>query len=83
MGFQQVVKKSEEAGARMTLYRFHVQDPIFFKSDLRVTMQALGWCSEASYLPLQDDISSVVYWYHTEPHALFPVLPDCNARAII
>lgn len=83
MGFQQVVKKSEEAGARMTLYRFHVQDPVFFKTNLRVTMQALGWRSEGRYLPLQDDISSVVYWYQTEPHAPFPTLPDRNGREII
>jgi hypothetical protein len=83
MGFQQVVKKSGEVGARMTLYRFHVQDPVFFKTDLRVTMQAIGWRSEQRYLPLQDDISSVVYWYQTEPHAPFPELPDRNAREII
>ena len=83
MGFQQVVKKSGEVGARMTLYRFHLHDPVFFKSDLRVTMQALGWRSEGRYLPLQDDISSVVYWYQAEPHAPFPTLPDRNAREII
>jgi len=83
MGFQQVVKRSGEVGARMTLYRFHVQDPVFFKSDLRVTMQAIGWRSESRYLPLQDDISSVVYWYQTEPHAKFPELPDRNTREII
>ena len=83
MGFQQVVKKSGEVGARMTLYRFHLQDPVFFNSDLRVTMQAIGWRSEGRYLPLQDDISSVVYWYQAEPHASFPTLPDHNAREII
>lgn len=83
MGFQQVVKQSGEAGARMTLYRFHLQDPVFFTTRLRVTMQALGWRSEGRYLPLQDDISSVVYWYQSEPHAPFPGLPDRNAREII
>ena len=83
MGFQQVVKRSEEPGARMTLYRFHVQDPVFFKTRLRITMQALGWRSEGRYLPLQDDIAAVVYWYQAEPHAPFPALPDRNAREII
>jgi hypothetical protein len=76
-------KKSGEVGARMALYRFHVQDPVFFQSDLRVTMQAIGWRSEGRYLPLQDDISSVVYWYQAEPHASFPELPDRDAREII
>ncbi|RKX44707.1 MAG: hypothetical protein DRP64_06000 [Verrucomicrobia bacterium] len=35
------------------------------------------------FLPLQDDISSVTYWYQTLPHAPFPPLPDRNAREII
>ncbi len=83
LGFRQVLKKSEEVGARMTLYRFHVQDPVFFGKDLKVTMQALGWRSEGRFLPLQDDISSVTYWYQTLPHAPFPSLPDRNAREII
>jgi hypothetical protein len=67
----------------MTLYRFHVQDPVFFKRDLKVTMQAIGWRSEGRYLPMQDDISSVVYWYQTLPHAGFPQLPARNLREII
>lgn len=45
------------------MYRFHITDPVYFKKDLRVTIQALGWRSDARYLPLQDDISSVAYWY--------------------
>jgi len=32
-------------------------DPIRFKRDLRVTIQALGWRSGGRYLPLQDDIA--------------------------
>ncbi len=83
LGFRQAIKKSGEVGARMTLYRFHVQDPIFFSTDLKVTMQALGWRSEGRYLPLQDDISSVAYWYQTLPHAPLPILPDRNEREIV
>ncbi len=45
------------------MYRFHIVDPIYFKNNLKVTVQALGWRSEGRYLPLQDDISSVAYWY--------------------
>ena len=34
-------------------------------TNLRVTIQALGWRGDGSgrYLPLRDDISSVAYWY--------------------
>jgi len=35
LGFLEVDKKSGEVGARMTLYRFHVHDPVFFKEDLK------------------------------------------------
>ncbi len=72
-----------EPGNRHGLYRFHIQDPIRFQSDLRVTMQAIGWRSEGRYLPLQDDISSVAYWYQTEPHTPFPKLGDRDELEII
>ena len=64
------------ANQRFGLYRFHVMDPIRFEKDLKVTMQALGWRSGGRYLPLQDDIASVAYWYQAEPHAKFPKLPE-------
>lgn len=83
LGFRQVRKKSGDVGARMTMYRFHVQDPIFFKKNLRVTMQALGWRSESRFLPLQDDISSVAYWYQSLPHVTLPSLQDRNTREIV
>jgi len=72
---------------RFGMYRWHVMDPIRFEDDLRVTIQALGWRSamegKRRYLPLQDDISSVAYWYQTEPHAVFPQLPDRDYLEVI
>jgi hypothetical protein len=68
---------------RFGMYRWHIMDPIRFEQDLRVTIQALGWRSEGRYLPLQDDIASVAYWYQAEPHAPFPALPDRDALEII
>ena len=70
-------------GNRHGLYRFHVMDPVRFKTDLRVTMQALSWRGEGRYLPLQDDISSVAYWYQAEPHAAFPTLPERDGLEVI
>src|ERR1051325_6858448 len=61
---------------RFGLYRWHIVDPVRFESDLRVTIQALGWKSGGRYLPLHDDIASVAYWYQIEPHAPFPKLPN-------
>jgi len=77
-GMPQVIRPDglNDSQQRFGLYRWHIMDPVRFDSDLKVTMQALGWRSGGRYLPLQDDISSVAYWYQTEPHAAFPKLPD-------
>jgi len=64
------------AQTRFSMYRWHITDPVRFDQDLKVTIQALGWRSGGRYLPLQDDISSVAFWYQTEPHQPFPTLPD-------
>jgi hypothetical protein len=68
---------------RFGLYRWHLTDPIRFRTGLRVTMQALGWRSGGRYLQLQDDVATVAYWYQTLPLAPFPPLPDRDAREII
>jgi hypothetical protein len=68
---------------RFSLYRWHIADPIRFESDLKVTIQALGWRSGGRYLPLQDDIASVAYWYQTLPAAPFFPLPDADGLEII
>ena len=60
---------------RFGLYRWHIADPIRFEKNLKVTLQALGWRAGGRYLPLQDDIASVVFWYQTGAHGAFPKLP--------
>ena len=67
---------------RFGMYRWHITDPIRFQKELRVTMQALGWREHGRYLPLQDDIASVAYWYQELPHASFPQLPDKDALEV-
>jgi hypothetical protein len=76
-GLVQVLKPDGlyQSQQRFGLYRWHIPDPIRFESDLRVTIQALGWRDGGQYLPLSDDISSVAFWYQTEPHATFPKFP--------
>ena len=69
-------------GQRFGLYRWHIADPVRFEKDLKVAIQALGWQSGGRYLPLEDDIASVAYWYQAEPHVKFPTLPDAAGLAI-
>ena len=65
------------------MYRWHVQDPIYFNENLRITIQALGWRSERRYLPLQDDISSVAYWYSDTLDDIYPPFPSQNDLEIV
>lgn len=72
-----------QSQTRFNLYRWHIIDPVRFESDLKVTIQALGWRDGGRYLPLQDDIASVAYWYQMLPTSPFPKLPDRDRLEII
>jgi hypothetical protein len=87
-GLPQVLRPdgTYQSQTRFGMYRWHIVDPVRFEADLRVTIQALGWRTEKSnrrYLPLQDDIASVAYWYQSLPTAPFPSLPDADYLEII
>ena len=79
LGYPLYRKEPGEA-PRHGLYRWHVLDPIRFKRDLRVTIQALGWWPNRKFEPLTDDIASIGYWYQKEPHAMFPEFPPVHER---
>jgi len=78
LGLPQIIKPDGlyQSQQRFGLYRWHIPDPIRFKKDLRVIIQALGWENRAweeerRYLPLQDDIATTVFWYQADPHVPF------------
>ena len=88
-GLPQIVRPEDSGNPiRFSLYRWHIPDPIRFKSDLKVTIQMLGWTSSdyskpRKYDPLHEHVSSVAFWYQTEPHQPFPPLPpdaELNVR---
>jgi len=56
LGLNQVLRPDGlyQSQQRFGLYHWHIMDPIRFQSDLRVTIQALGWRADRRYLPLQD-----------------------------
>jgi hypothetical protein len=53
----------------VSLYRFHVEDPVVFERSIRVTIEH-GHANRRS-----DDWSSVAYWYQAEPHVPFDLAP--------
>lgn len=68
---------------RFGMYRWHIVDPVRFETHLKVTIQALGWREGGRYLPLQDDIASVAYWYQTLPTVPFAPLPGKDDLEVI
>lgn len=52
-------------------------------TNLKVTVQDLGWRSEGRYLPRRDDFMTVAYWYQTLPTAPFPGLPSERELEIV
>jgi hypothetical protein len=62
------------AGARWSVYRFHLDSPIPFTQSIRVTIEH-GHANHRS-----DNYFSVAYWYQAEPHAPFPPLPPVDTR---
>ena len=88
-GLPQVIRPDGlyKANTRFGMYRWHIMDPIRFKKDLKVTIQALGWKmaleGKGRYLPMKDDIASTVFWYQMEPHAAYPTLPSFDELEVI
>jgi hypothetical protein len=80
-GLAQVIKGDGHYNVtqRFGLYRWHITDPVRFENGLKVTIQDLGWHNDGRYLPLQDGIATVAYWYQEEPHTPFPPLPSKDA----
>ena len=58
----------------VTVYRFHIEDPIVFKKQIRVTIEH-GHANRRG-----DDLSSVAFWYQAEPHLVFPPLLPIEQR---
>ena len=71
------------ANLRFSMYRWHIQDPIYFKKNIKVTCQALGWRKGWRFNQLQDDIASVSFWYQKTPAVKFPELPSDEELEII
>ncbi len=51
---------------RITVYRYHIADPVIFHESIRVSIEH-GHANNRA-----DDYSSVAYWYQTLPHKRFP-----------
>ena len=68
-----------EQGNLNTIYRWHIKDPIYWKEDIRVTIQQIG--HDGTMYERKDDWSVSSFWYEPVPSRPLPQMPDFNARA--
>ncbi|RLE80112.1 MAG: hypothetical protein DRJ51_06460 [Thermoprotei archaeon] len=68
------LKGPEDWTGYHSMYRFHLESPIPFKKSIKVTIEH-GHANDRA-----DDISSVAYWYQTEPHIDFSPMPPVDKR---
>ena len=73
--FHGVVLRDDELG-RIAAYRWHLPDPIPFRSSLRLELERGPADREGT------DFATVAYWYQTEPHQPFPPLPSPGERKV-
>jgi len=66
----------DEALARVSAYRRHVEDAMPFARAIRVTIE------HGSQSDYEGDYSSVAFFYQTEPHAPFPPFPSDPAELL-
>jgi hypothetical protein len=74
-----------DTGDRGTAYRFHIPDPVTFTKTLQVEIQHKGSQSfpdgtGTGFIERDDLMSSVAFWYQTEPHKVWPALPPGDDR---
>ncbi|RLI01561.1 hypothetical protein DRO31_06215 [Candidatus Bathyarchaeota archaeon] len=60
----------DEVNSRYSAYRLHIPDPIPFRNAISVEIE------HGHANMLQQDYSSVAYWYQTEPHSGFGEISD-------
>lgn len=59
---------------RITVYRYHINDPVIFYKALRVSIEH-GHANDRC-----DDYCSTAYWYQQLPHKRFPKFPEMEKR---
>lgn len=75
-----------EAMHRTTCYRWHITDPVVFRTALRLEIEHKGvtfnddGTIRSGFEERPDDFSSVAFWYQTEPHKPLPPMAPAKQR---
>jgi hypothetical protein len=63
----------------VSMYRWHLPDPIAWQKEARITIQQISW-SKKGATDTSDDWSCATFWYEPLPSAALPPLPGVKAR---
>lgn len=66
----------------VSMYRWHLPDPIWWRTGCRITIQQIGWDGkiEGGLYERSDDWSSAAFWYEPVPSEPLPAMPAVAAR---
>ncbi len=62
----------------VSMYRWHLPDPIYWEKEVRITIQQIGW--KDGLYERRDDWSCATFWYEPIPSAPLPDMPSVSAR---
>jgi len=62
----------------VTMYRWHLPDPVAWRKHCRITIQQIAW--KDGLAETSDDWSCATFWYEPLPSAPLPALPPLEAR---
>ena len=63
----------------VSMYRWHLPDPLFWKTDILVTIQQIGFRGRGLF-ERQDDWACSTFWYESLPSDPLPDMLDVEAR---
>jgi len=66
----------------ISMYRWHIPDPVYWNEDCRITIQQIGYDHEIpdKLYERQDDWSCATFWYEPAPSAPLPAFPGVKER---
>jgi len=64
----------------VSMYRWHVADPVYFRKSFKATIQQIGW-GKGGLFERSDDWCSTAFWYQLKPVKQMPPFPDRAGRS--
>lgn len=89
-GCSYMSKGEEDLGAKYTLYRWHIEDPVRFTQAFRFEIEHTGWISADEtatgevdgHVEREDDMATVAFWYQVGQPKRFADLPPYEDRIL-